>query len=166
MSITLAHIPIYWRTLEKHTGAMKAAFQREQAARRAQCTMLGSDVAVADEIAKRYTWANDWYPWFYNDAVGWIEVSVAQGSLHFEAWVRPNSHGRSKGKDFERAGDAKVWLRVPKNNAEVLASIRETLEDFVRTSFRKSYHIPWQETMEFFRFVDWKKLEEWRPSGR
>jgi len=100
-------IPIYRCPIEKHTGEMEKEKQR----------LLDLGVQNGNEIpesyasdVKRYFHNWVWYPWRYNEIIGWIRLYVLKQQIRGEYWfiraklIRKNSRRKGiyhSGKAFE-----------------------------------------------------------------
>lgn len=89
---TIAHIPIYWRSSARHAKYFAGVKDRE---------LQGWSALGEEALAKgRRRLANrdpsGWFPWEYNDVIGWIRVYVDRGIVHFATYLKRGKRGRGR----------------------------------------------------------------------
>jgi len=149
-------IPIYRCTEGRHS--------EEMAMKKASC--LGPLGAVRNDAPQSYANAErhfdekESYPWPYNEAIGWIQISVRgteiKGELYF---VKGKRVTRGMRKRFQWAdGVFEIDVYPNDSSAKIYDAIAEQLDGFRREKRYRKWHLDDRAFRNAGRFVDWRRL--------
>lgn len=77
----LYSIPIYRCSLKKHKEE-----QDKSKADLIDITYGNTDFEVDEEHINRVFYSYRWYPWLYNEIVGWLKISYFKGEIFCDKW--------------------------------------------------------------------------------
>jgi len=153
-------IPIYRSSIEKHTQELD-----DDKNKRLQniVDIHGSDVIHSES----YKWIGDhfdrtqWYPWRYNEVIGWIRLyrlgSQVRGELWFTNAKKIRRDLKRKrifyiGKAFER------YLHKNMSSNEIFETICSELEYQKKQPPMKGRYLDMNMFLRTGRFINWKEL--------
>jgi len=159
--IWLCEIPICRCTVEQHTKEMKMAKEH----------YLGfAGKSGEPHLAKhrkrlelRFE-AVEWYPWQYNEVIGWIEVHTFGSQIRGDLWLVKQRVSRTlKHKTFYCLGKLFEYSCLLKNDdtltsALIHADLKRTITAMLAEADLDKYHTDFRFFDSFGKLIDWKAL--------
>jgi hypothetical protein len=103
---------------------------------------------------------NEWYPWPYNEAIGWIQISIygteIKGELYF---VKAKKIRRVIKKCFRWAGELfEIEVFPNDSSSKIYNGICARLEEFRSEKRYRKLHVDTEAFRNIGCFVDWRGL--------
>jgi len=149
-------VPIYRCSEDKYAD--------EMAKEKARC--LGPLNRLREKAPQSYATAerrfdeNEWYPWPYNEAIGWIQISVhgteIKGELYF---VKAKKIRRSISKRFHWTGEFfQIDVFPNDSSTKIYNTICAELDKFRSERPYRKRHVDTEAFRNIGPFVDWRRL--------
>jgi hypothetical protein len=152
----IAHLPIYWRSATQH----HKVFEKKRARAVEKARAWGPE--YAEKVARRDP--DGWYPWMYNDVVGWIKLSVDRGLFEFGIYLKKEAGRRSRSRSADitvyDASATKVYGSQYESSAEIAKAVAEALDGLCEEVPLKGCTIPRDDFQRWSRFVDWLAVRD------
>jgi len=100
-----------------------------------------------------------WYPWRYNEIIGWIQIILNRSKLIGELWFVKNRISRKlKSKRFFYQGKAfECFLQNYKDNTEIAKHVFNSLKEYYLGSINGKKRYIDLEDVEFkLTMIDWQ----------
>ncbi len=125
-------LPIYRLSLDQHTAELKAEKKKTLAPLRKHKKSAPESYAHADAWFDRYSW----YPWRYNEIIGWLRLYALGTQIRGELWgVKAKRITRKMRKKFFYVGKAfEVSFRNDDSDARIAREVAKKLKEFSRES--------------------------------
>ena len=103
---------------------------------------------------------NEWYPWPYNEAIGWIQISVRgeeiKGALYF---VKAKKVRRRMSKRFHWAGELfEIDVLLNDSSTKIYKTICAELDKFRSEWPYRKWYVDTEAFRNIAPFVDWRRL--------
>jgi hypothetical protein len=155
-------IPIYSCTESRHSEDM--------ARQKVRC--LGALSVVRDTAPQTYANAErrfdeeEAYHWLYNEAIGWIQISVCgaevKGELYF---VKSKKVRRGMRKRFHWTDEPfEIDVYPSDSSTKIYDAIAEELDRFRREKRYRKWHLDDRAFRNAGPFVDWRRLVDFHSS--
>jgi len=149
-------VPIYRCNEDKYAD--------EMAKEKARC--LGPLCRLREKAPRSYATAerrfdeNEWYPWPYNEAIGWIQISVRgeeiKGALYF---VKAKKVRRRMSKRFHWAGELfEIDVLLNDSSTKIYKTICAELDKFRSEWPYRKWYVDTEAFRNIAPFVDWRRL--------
>ena len=144
-------IPIYRCNEDKHSAEMA----KEKARYVSPLSRLQSYAT-----AERRFDEEEWYPWRYNEAIGWIQLSICgtevKGELYF---VKAKKIQRRMRKRFCWHHEVfEIDVSPNQSSADIYKSICVELDKFRREKPYRKWHLDTEGFQNIGPFIDWRKF--------
>jgi len=156
MTIDVITIPIYRCAIEQHSYEMESA---------KKC-LVKSCRAEEDSESKRIIEnafdRDTWYPWKYNEIVGWVNLEISGDKLTGELWYvkRKVSRKLIKKRYYYQGKAFEVFLNHVHGQSEIAERIFESFTKWWKTSMHsKQRYIDINELRAGLSFIDWPRVK-------
>src|SRR3954468_6324633 len=114
-------LPIYRLSLDQHTAELEAAKKKSLAPLEAHKKTAPESYKIAERWFDQY----DWYPWRYNEVIGWLRLYALGSQIRGELWwVKAKRISRGMRKSFFYVGKAfESSFRDGHSNAEIAGEV-------------------------------------------
>lgn len=149
-------IPIYRCAIEHHSSEMEDDKKRLVKSCRAE-----EDSELKRIIENSFD-RDTWYPWRYNEIVGWVRLELSGNKLTGELWYVKNKVSRKlikkryyyQGKAFE------VFLNHINSQSEIAEAVFHSFIEWWKTSmYFKQRYIDINELRTGLSFIDWSRVK-------
>ena len=152
-------IPIYRCTIEKHAREL----QEEKKKFLSPLFKYGPEIVHSQSYAfqQNYFDREKWYPWYFNEIVGWIRLFTLEDQIKGELWFVKAQRIRKglKKKRMYYVGEAFRLWRFPKKSSTQIYEKLCSILDRVRTEKPlKGRYVDMELFHSIGPHVDWKKL--------
>lgn len=168
--LELFDIPIYRCTIERHSQEMEIKKKNYMILPKIQ------DSKIYQEALKRRMISFEercWYPWKYNEIIGWISVYLDESKVRGDLWfVRQRISRLLKKKRFLYRADIFEWPLFfwsdihNMTSEQVFEDLKETILKFIkdhRVLKNSKYYIDFTCFNNVGRLIDWKSLLKYPP---
>ena len=123
-------LPIYRLSLDQHTTEMEAAKKKYLAPLKAHKKAAHESYKTADRWFDHF----HWYPWRYNEIIGWLRLYALGTQIRGELWwVKAKRISRGMRKNFFYVGKAfESSFRDKHSNAEIAEEVAKDLKQFAK----------------------------------
>ena len=162
MEKEILSIPIYRCDSKQHSKEMKNAKKKYWES----CFKYG-DKDFIEKMSIEFD-KGKWFPWQYNEVVGWLQINLNNSKLIAELWFVENRISKQlrnkrilcQGKAFE------CFLHGVNENSRIVEIIYSSLIDWIKTSNRiKKRYIDVEDVRFKMSLIDWIKAIKLLTSG-
>lgn len=123
-------LPIYRLTLDQHTAALEEAKKKYLAPLEAQKEAAPESYVHAD----RWFDAYHWYPWRYNEIIGWLRLYALGTQIRGELWfVKAKRITQGMRKRFFYVGKAfESSFRETHSNEQIANGVEKAIRQFLQ----------------------------------
>ena len=149
-------IPIYRCTIDQHSSEMENAKKRLVKFCRAE---EGSE---SIRIIGNSFDHDKWYPWKYNEIVGWVSLEISGNKLTGELWyVKQKVSQKLIKKRYHYEGKVfEVFLNHVYSQPEIAGQIFETFTEWWKNRmYFKQRYIDIEELRTRLSFIDWPRVK-------
>lgn len=152
----VAHIPVYKRSEEAHMEYFRRAEERE----RARWKQLSPTAEAQVVRLQQRRNVSGWYPWQYNDVIGWVRVHTELGILHFAIAIRPSVRGRRTGQVIGEMDESalKVYGSRAQTSAQIAEEVIETARAIAGVPPLDKFFVDSAGFIALARSVDWREI--------
>ena len=155
---TLFSIPIYRCTSDKH----KIESEKELSKALSDTGYTNDEASELYEITKQRFWNEQWYPWEYNDIIGWIQLNTQKTNVHGELWLARKKQFRRKIKDkffyLTQASDFYVRIADDDSPNDIYLKLRTEILAIMKTPKLKNRYIDLSNFDAVAPHTDWEAI--------
>jgi hypothetical protein len=152
-------IPIYRCRIDKHTRE----FEDEKTKFFSPLFKYGPEVIHSQSYAfqQNYFDREKWYPWRFNEVIGWIRLFTLEDQIKGELWFVKAQRIRKglKKKSIHYVGEAfRLWRFPKKSSTQIYEKLCSILDRILAEEPLKGRYVDTELFHNIGPYVDWKKL--------
>ncbi|MBI5098795.1 MAG: hypothetical protein HZB30_06105 [Nitrospirae bacterium] len=149
----LFEVPIYSCTINEHKEKMKML--------KKQFLKCLEGNTESYEKFSNYFDRERWFPWQYNETIGWIEIFICGSQVRGEYWfVKERISKKLKKKHFQNKG--KLFEYSPSDDSassgKIFQELLDTIKSVIKESHVKKYYVDFSKFENTGKLLNWSML--------
>ena len=157
-------IPIYRCPIDQHTKEM----ERDKLDWLGPLQETKNSAPESFSNAERWWESIRWYPWRYNEVIGWLRLFVFGSQIRGELWYTKAKRILPKPKKpmFLRGEVFLTGFHPRQTDTEILSELKAQLVEFQKSKRMKGRFLDLECFLSIAPSVCWRKLLGFEPAGR